>query len=286
DPKLEPVDFDQSIPCYNEESATGTVDLKIKDEEILDDGMMVPKVEPIDYSEEVPDEIQNSSLIQPKEEPIDDYDESGPNELQAHPREPKEEPADYNETDLFRQIPIEPKEEPVDYSEPVSDESQLDFDDIPVKEEDMMSDEEVTVTCRAKVGKPLSISSPRKRTRVQHLKSTRVKDIKNKMRTPSKTANPYVRKPKQPYVLEELPPKRPRSAFFLFLSERREELKKPGMGIGDVAKAAGAEWRAMEDKSEWTKKEEEDKERWKREMEEFRRRGPEKIYVPPIESTK
>uniref|UniRef100_A0AC35G0T3 HMG box domain-containing protein n=1 Tax=Panagrolaimus sp. PS1159 TaxID=55785 RepID=A0AC35G0T3_9BILA len=38
-------------------------------------------------------------------------------------------------------------------------------------------------------------------------------------------------------------PKRAMSAFFIWMGENRERLKKPGMGVADVAKAAGVEWR-------------------------------------------
>ena len=39
------------------------------------------------------------------------------------------------------------------------------------------------------------------------------------------------------------------SAFFWWLKENRERLKKPGMGVADVAKAAGAEWGTLTDKA-------------------------------------
>ena len=32
------------------------------------------------------------------------------------------------------------------------------------------------------------------------------------------------------------------SAFFFWMTENRDRLKKPGMGVADVAKAAGVEW--------------------------------------------
>lgn len=39
------------------------------------------------------------------------------------------------------------------------------------------------------------------------------------------------------------------SAFFFWLSENRDRIKKPGMGVSDVAKAAGVEWGKLTDKS-------------------------------------
>ena len=44
-------------------------------------------------------------------------------------------------------------------------------------------------------------------------------------------------------------PKRAMSAFFLWMKENRDRLKKPGMGVADVAKAAGVEWGKITDKS-------------------------------------
>jgi len=60
-------------------------------------------------------------------------------------------------------------------------------------------------------------------------------------------------------------PKRAMSAFFFWMQENRDKLKKPGMGVADVAKAAGAEWGKMTDKAKWEKKAEEDKKRYEKE---------------------
>lgn len=56
--------------------------------------------------------------------------------------------------------------------------------------------------------------------------------------------NGGVRKIKDPNA-----PKRAMPAFFLWMQENRERLKKPGMGVADVAKAAGIEWGKLADKS-------------------------------------
>lgn len=44
-------------------------------------------------------------------------------------------------------------------------------------------------------------------------------------------------------------PKRAMPPFFIWMQENRERLKKPGMGVADVAKAAGIEWSKLADKS-------------------------------------
>jgi len=61
-------------------------------------------------------------------------------------------------------------------------------------------------------------------------------------------------------------PKRAMSAFFFWMQENRDKLKKPGMGVADVAKAAGAEWGKLTDKTKWEKKAEEDKKRYERDI--------------------
>lgn len=64
-------------------------------------------------------------------------------------------------------------------------------------------------------------------------------------------------------------PKRSMSAFFIFMQENRERLKKPGMSVAEVAKAAGNEWAKTTDKSRWEKRAEDDKKRYERELAEY-----------------
>uniref|UniRef100_A0A914YY76 HMG box domain-containing protein n=1 Tax=Panagrolaimus superbus TaxID=310955 RepID=A0A914YY76_9BILA len=61
-------------------------------------------------------------------------------------------------------------------------------------------------------------------------------------------------------------PKRGKSAYFIWLAENRARLTKPGMGVTDVAKAAGVEWGQIGDKTKWEKLAAEDKKRYEREM--------------------
>lgn len=61
-------------------------------------------------------------------------------------------------------------------------------------------------------------------------------------------------------------PKRAMSAFFFWMADNRERIKKPGMGVADVAKAAGVEWGKVTDKSKWEKKAADDKKRYEIEM--------------------
>lgn len=50
------------------------------------------------------------------------------------------------------------------------------------------------------------------------------------------------------------------------MQENRARLKKPGMSVADVAKAAGLEWGKLSDKSQWEKLAEDDKKRYEREL--------------------
>ncbi|CEF65660.1 FACT complex subunit SSRP1 [Strongyloides ratti] len=69
-------------------------------------------------------------------------------------------------------------------------------------------------------------------------------------------------------------PKKALSAYFLWLNDNRNTIKKPGMGVADVAKAAGLIWRGMEaeDKAKWEKKAEDDKRRYASELEIYKRK--------------
>eukprot|EP00887_Chlorella_sp_A99_P002324 scaffold10.g2324.t1 len=64
-------------------------------------------------------------------------------------------------------------------------------------------------------------------------------------------------------------PKRPQSAYFIFMNENREKIKKenPEATFGQIGKIAGEQWKALSDKEKepYTKKAEKDKERYEKE---------------------
>lgn len=72
-------------------------------------------------------------------------------------------------------------------------------------------------------------------------------------------------------------PKRPRSAYILFCSERRNDAKaiQPDAGATDILKLLGQMWQQLtpEEKVPWVEKAEMDKQRYKQEM---------MHYVPPV----
>lgn len=70
-------------------------------------------------------------------------------------------------------------------------------------------------------------------------------------------------------------PKRPLSAYMLWLNETREEIKKenPGCKVTDIAKRGGELWRAMKDKSEWEQKAIKMKEEYNKAVKEYEANG-------------
>jgi structure-specific recognition protein 1 len=71
-------------------------------------------------------------------------------------------------------------------------------------------------------------------------------------------------------------PKRAQSAYMIWLAENRSRITKPGMGVTDVAKKAGEEWRKLGDKSKWEKQAAKEKERYDREMSAYKKKSPKK----------
>jgi len=59
----------------------------------------------------------------------------------------------------------------------------------------------------------------------------------------------------------------------IWLGENRSKISKPGMAVTDVAKEAGALWRAMKDKSKWEKMAVADKERYAKEFAAYQKKS-------------
>jgi len=71
-------------------------------------------------------------------------------------------------------------------------------------------------------------------------------------------------------------PKRPMTAYFLFMNDKRAEIKaeNPDAGVAEVAKLGGAMWKNVSDtdKAKWTAKHEEAKQAYEVAMKEYRRK--------------
>lgn len=70
-------------------------------------------------------------------------------------------------------------------------------------------------------------------------------------------------------------PKRPLSAYMLWLNSARDGIKRenPGIKVTEVAKRGGELWRAMKDKSEWEAKAAKAKEDYEEAVREFEANG-------------
>ena len=70
-------------------------------------------------------------------------------------------------------------------------------------------------------------------------------------------------------------PKRPLSAYMLWLNENREAIKKenPGSKVTDIAKRGGELWRGLKDKSEWEQKAIKIKEEYNKAVKEYEANG-------------
>lgn len=80
-------------------------------------------------------------------------------------------------------------------------------------------------------------------------------------------------------------PKRPMSAYLLWLNSERAKIKAdhPGLKVTEVAKKAGELWRSMDDKSTWEEKAAVAKEQYARDLENFNANGG---APPPKKSLK
>lgn len=70
-------------------------------------------------------------------------------------------------------------------------------------------------------------------------------------------------------------PKRPMSAYMLWLNSAREQIKAdhPGLKVTELGKKGGEIWRAMKDKSVWEEKAAMAKEQYTKDMETYNANG-------------
>ncbi|KAI1714996.1 HMG (high mobility group) box domain-containing protein [Ditylenchus destructor] len=75
--------------------------------------------------------------------------------------------------------------------------------------------------------------------------------------------------PKKSNVKDPNAPKKPLTAYFLWLKDNRARITQTGMTAPQVAKAAGVEWNALTDKTHWTKLAQQEKQRYEQEMQHY-----------------
>ncbi|KYM92539.1 FACT complex subunit Ssrp1 [Atta colombica] len=112
-----------------------------------------------------------------------------------------------------------------------------------------------------------------------HKKEKKDKEKKEKKEKKSKSAKTVSEKPrkqrKSKKERDENKPKRPPSAFMLWLSSTRDSIKadNPGLSITDIAKKGGEMWRELKDKSEWETKAAKAKKDYMASMKEYQTSG-------------
>lgn len=98
------------------------------------------------------------------------------------------------------------------------------------------------------------------------------KEKKEKKSRSAKTVSEKPRKPRKPKKEKDAnKPKRPPTAFMLWLNNARESIKadNPGIAVTEIAKKGGEMWRELKDKSEWEAKAAKAKEEYTASMKEY-----------------
>lgn len=110
-------------------------------------------------------------------------------------------------------------------------------------------------------------------------KEKKVKEKKHKEVKKSRSAKtvrePGTRKKRQKKEKDENKPKRPPSAYFLFLADKRDQIKKdyPGISITEITKKAGEMWKEVSDKSKWEEAAAAAKKEYEKAMAEYKASG-------------
>ncbi|XP_012277915.1 FACT complex subunit Ssrp1 [Orussus abietinus] len=102
------------------------------------------------------------------------------------------------------------------------------------------------------------------------------KEKKEKKSKSAKTISEKPRKPRKPKKeRDENKPKRPATAFMLWLNSTRDQIKadNPGIAVTEIAKKGGEMWRDLKDKSEWEQKAAKAKKEYAESMEEYKASG-------------
>lgn len=109
-----------------------------------------------------------------------------------------------------------------------------------------------------------------------------------KSRSAKTVKEPGTRKKRQKKEKDENKPKRAVSAFFLYLAEMREQIKKdnPGISVTEITKKAGEMWKEVSDKSKWEEAAAAAKEEYQRAMAEYKASGGGKSKEPKEKTPK
>lgn len=113
-------------------------------------------------------------------------------------------------------------------------------------------------------------SGSEKKKKKKEKKSPKPKKARTVSEKPRKQRTTKKGKKKDPNA-----PKRPMSAYFLWLNENRDQIKKdnPDFAITEISKKAGELWRGLEDKSKWEKMQVKAKEEYEEKMAAYKASG-------------
>ncbi|XP_054717717.1 FACT complex subunit Ssrp1-like [Uloborus diversus] len=107
------------------------------------------------------------------------------------------------------------------------------------------------------------------------VKKVKEKKPKEKSKSAKTVKEPGMRKKRQKKERDENKPKRPPSAYFLYLADVREKIKKdnPGISITEITKKAGEMWKEVSDKSKWEEAAAVAKKEYEKKMAEYKASG-------------
>ncbi|XP_046830309.1 FACT complex subunit Ssrp1 [Vespa velutina] len=106
--------------------------------------------------------------------------------------------------------------------------------------------------------------------------SSQKKEKKEKKSKSAKTISEKPRKPRKSKKEKDTnKPKRPATAFMLWLNSARDQIKaeNPGIAVTEIAKKGGEMWRELKDKSEWEQKATKAKKEYSAAMKEYEASG-------------
>ncbi|XP_012539492.1 FACT complex subunit Ssrp1 [Monomorium pharaonis] len=109
------------------------------------------------------------------------------------------------------------------------------------------------------------------------------KEKKEKKSKSAKTVSEKPRKQRKPKKERDAnKPKRPPTAFMLWLNNARDKIKadNPGIAVTEIAKKGGEMWRELKDKSEWEAKAAKAKKEYEASMKEYKASGGDKTKEP------
>lgn len=120
-------------------------------------------------------------------------------------------------------------------------------------------------------GSDASADSPKKEKKAPKEK----KEREEKPKKEKKAISEKPRKRRQKKEKDENKPKRPISAYMLWLNDTREQIKEenPGIHVTDIAKKGGEMWRELKNKAEWEAKAAKLKEEYNEAMKEYNASG-------------